>query len=137
MMAAYDVWAKTDSRLIDRHKQRLRGRARNIAWSPACITPWNRWGDSILAIANDCLEVVFFRWVPPADTGHRTLMKHSATYKAAETVGHVQPFGEDVVYERLGEATTYLKSLCWSPWDEAVEGKKCRSDASVALKDSC
>lgn len=52
---------------------------------------------------------------------------YRATYEGAEIVGHLQPFGEEEVYESLGERTTYLKNVCWSPWDEAVEGKKCGS----------
>src|SRR5690554_3438475 len=62
-LAGYDGWPEGESRLLESYRERLRARARNIAWSAACITPWNRWGDSILAVANDCLEVVLFRYV--------------------------------------------------------------------------
>ena len=48
----------------------------------------------------------------------------------------MQPFGEDKVHESIGERTTHLKNMCWSPWDEVVEGKKCGFDASGVYEES-
>jgi len=43
-------------------RSRLRSRCRSMAWSLACRTEENRWGESLIAVANDHLEIVFFRF---------------------------------------------------------------------------
>src|SRR5690606_18242712 len=62
LMRAYTGFPETDSQISPDHRQRLRARGKNIAWSPGCMTPWHRWGDSVLAVANDCLELLLFRY---------------------------------------------------------------------------
>lgn len=44
-------------------RTRLRSRCMGMAWSLACRTDENRWGESLIAVANDHLEMIFFRWV--------------------------------------------------------------------------
>jgi len=46
-------------------RTRLRSRCRSMAWSFACRTNENRWGESLIAVANDHLEIIFFRFISP------------------------------------------------------------------------
>jgi hypothetical protein len=64
MMAEYEDLPKYDNEEVRKViKERLRGRCRAAAWSPPCITEGHRWGESLLAAANEFLEIVLFRFL--------------------------------------------------------------------------
>jgi len=62
-MAEYDGFPPDDESVSDVHRKRLRSRCRAIAWSPPCRTERNRWGESLLAVSNEHLEIVLFRFL--------------------------------------------------------------------------
>jgi hypothetical protein len=64
LMAEYDKLPRHDEEHVSKSiRKRLRARCRAIAWSPPCRTEGNRWGESLLAVANDYLEIVLFRFL--------------------------------------------------------------------------
>ncbi|KAI5797650.1 transcription factor IIIC subunit delta N-term-domain-containing protein [Geopyxis carbonaria] len=88
----------------ERIRRRMRSRARSVAWSLACRRRGEirGWGESLLAVANEHAEVVFFR----------------VTAETANAVGHLQPFSGAEVRRIVGTQSTFLRTLAWSPWNE-------------------
>jgi hypothetical protein len=64
MLADYDGLPKGDEEIMEKAwRKRLRARCMGMAWSQACVTEGNRWGESLVALANDYLEIVLFRFL--------------------------------------------------------------------------
>ncbi|KAI5798168.1 transcription factor IIIC subunit delta N-term-domain-containing protein [Pyronema domesticum] len=101
MLADYDGLPKGNEEIMEEAwRKRLRARCTGMAWSMACVTEGNRWGESLVALANDYLEIVLFR----------------VSYDRKEIVGHFVPFTEENVAKYLGKRLTHVSNLQWSPW---------------------
>ncbi|KAI5813132.1 transcription factor IIIC subunit delta N-term-domain-containing protein [Pyronema omphalodes] len=101
MLADYDGLPEGDEKVMEKAwRKRLRARCMGMAWSQACVTEGNRWGESLVALANDYLEIVLFR----------------VSYDKKEIVGHFVPFAEENVAKYLGERLTHVSNIKWSPW---------------------
>ncbi|KAA8914510.1 transcription factor IIIC subunit delta N-term-domain-containing protein [Sphaerosporella brunnea] len=89
-------------------RKRLRSRCRAIAWSSPCRADGNRWGESLLAVANDYLEIVLFRF----------LFLTCGCFREEGLIGA----GCRVV-EWMGKRATHAATMCWSPWLHITESK--------------
>ena len=57
----YSGWDNDEEE--DETTVRMRVRTRSFSWSSAATFPTSRWGGSLLAVANDNLQIVLFRSV--------------------------------------------------------------------------
>lgn len=90
----------------DEMAQRMKARVRAMDWSSACGSSW---GESLLALANDYMEIV--------------LMK--VNHEKVERIHTIRPFTEQYVRKRIGRERTYLAHLTWSPWREGGKEGEC------------
>ncbi|KAI5848908.1 transcription factor IIIC subunit delta N-term-domain-containing protein [Tricharina praecox] len=88
-------------------RTRLRSRCMGMAWSLACRTDENRWGESLIAVANDHLEMIFFR----------------IGQGLQEMVAVLKPFPARYVAKYIGTRATHFKALRWSPWRQCDKKK--------------
>jgi len=64
----YSGWDNDDDEEEEEEEEdettvRMRVRTRSFSWSSAATFPASRWGESLLAVANDNLQIVLFRSV--------------------------------------------------------------------------
>jgi hypothetical protein len=130
LMAEYDVHLpEYDNKEVKKTvMERLRARCRAVAWSPPCRTEGHRWGEALLAAANEFLEIVLFRFFLFLTWGWRGWMLMFAGRRVVgetrEIVGHIAPFDAKEVVKWLGKGrVTHAQALRWSPWVHAVERK--------------
>lgn len=99
-----------------------------MAWGPPCRTEGNRWGESLLAVANEYLEIVLFRFFFPLPVWGLWwgADRSRVSFDKTEIVGHVTPFPEELVAKYLGNLATHVTSLRWGPWMLGANGKRRR-----------
>ncbi|RPB02392.1 hypothetical protein L873DRAFT_1673422 [Choiromyces venosus 120613-1] len=84
---------------------RMRARTRSFSWSSEATFPASRWGESLLAVANDNLEIVLFR----ITHDHCSIVKF---FKGVDLE----------IVRKVGLRETWVSCLAWSPWKRVLGG---------------